>query len=137
MVYTIEGSKTVSGSIFVLCKRKELISWTRLLCSGASGRDPKLSIHNLEWAVYNCSRKEINASEENGLSAMDKRRIVLWSWSTLPMCCSPPSLMLQLFICKITNVLLCFRDCASKYITDDLPMSLSERLRGLEDCKTK
>ena len=133
MVYTIEGSKTVSGGIFVICKRKELIFWTRALCSCASGLhrwDSNWRHSNLEWAVHNCSRKELNALEENGLSAIDKRTMVLLSWSTFPSCCSPSSAMLHWFMCKASNVLLRLRECASKDITDDLPMSLSERSRA-------
>ena len=59
-----------------------LILCTMLLCSHASGLhccDSNRRYSNLEWTVHNDLRKKVNASEENGLSAMDKRRIVSWS----------------------------------------------------------
>ena len=62
--------------------RYMLILLTMLLCSGASGlhrSDSNRRYSNLEWTVHNVLRKNVNALEENGLSAMDKRRIVSWS----------------------------------------------------------
>lgn len=91
-------SETSSGGISVNCKRSELIFWSRPLCSGAKDLhrfDSSISFCNLEWSVHKLSRKKVNASEENGLSRMNKLIIVSWSRSTVPRCCSPPSSMLQ------------------------------------------